>query len=433
MQLNGRSVLSRGIWVCGWMIALGLVAQSQEVSPSKAAGSNAKPEVTFTKDVASIFQRKCQNCHRPGSIGPMSLLTYEEARPWARSIRAKVATRAMPPWFIDPNVGLNRFKDDRSLSPAEIDTIVRWVDGGAVRGNPMDMPPPLTFDDKSFRWSFTPDLVIPMPTSFTVDANSPNQWVDFISETGLTEDRWIQMIETKPSLEGFRVVHHATTSILEGTQEQLLSEYALGKTADILPEGAGRLLKAGTTLRWNLHYASVGKPTTDRTSIAFKFYPKGFTPKHKLTQAVVGTVFELDLPPGDPNIRTDSYTPLKENIRMTVYQPHLHNRGKRQCLEAILPDGRVMTINCVNWNFGWHIAYHYETDTQPLLPKGTVLHIISWHDNTSANKWNPDPRNWVGYGQRSSDDMSFAHISWYALDDQDFDRQVKERFAGAER
>lgn len=400
--------------------------------------ATSQSQVTFTKHVAPIFQRSCQSCHRPGSVAPMSLLTYQDARPWARSIKQRVAARSMPPWYIDKAVGIQTFKDDRSLTDQEIAIITKWVDAGAPQGNPADMPPPVKFDDGRYEWTLKremgrdPDLIVPIPEPFRVPANISNWWIDLISDTGLKEDRYIRAMETKPSLEGFPVVHHATTSMfLDGAPEEQegLSEYALGKTGDIHPEGTGRLMKAGTKLRWNMHYSPnpSGEDTTDRTSIAFWFYPKGAEPKHKLTRYSVGGVTDLDFPPGESNVRTDGYTVLDHNIRLTVFQPHLHNLGKRQCLEAIYKDGRVQTLNCVNWDFGWHIAYNYTDESQPLLPKGTILHIISWHDNSKGNKWAADPRNWVGWGNRSTDEMSFAHISWYNLTDEEFAAHLKAR------
>ncbi|PYR45309.1 MAG: hypothetical protein DMF89_25435 [Acidobacteria bacterium] len=392
---------------------------------------------TFTKDIAPIFQRSCQDCHRPGSIAPMSLQTFDEARPWARAIRAKVSSREMPPWTIDKTVGIQSFKYDRSLSNADIAKITAWVDAGSPRGNPADMPPPRQFSDVS-KWTLAglfgpPDYVIPIPEPFTVEANAPNMWVDLVAESGLKEDRWLRAFETKPSPEGFPVVHHATTSLFDENADIVsddavsFSEYALGKTGDILAENAGFLFKAGTKIRFNMHYAAKEKAITDRTSLGLWFYPKGYVPKYKQNRQSVGNVQDLDIPPGENNARVDGYLILKENIRMTVFQPHLHNRGKRQCMEVIYPDNHIETLNCVNWNFGWHIAYNYTEDVQPLLPKGSVLHVTTWHDNTSANKWNPDPRNWAGFGQRSSDDMAFAHVSWYPLSDEDFKQAVEER------
>jgi hypothetical protein len=419
---------------------LGIVVSLLTLSAALTAQDSvapAKTQVTFTRDIAPILQRSCQDCHRPGSIAPMSLLTFDDARPWARSIKAKVVSREMPPWTLDKTVGIQSFKYDRSLSNADIATIGAWVDGGALRGNPAEMPPPRAFTDAS-KWTLAsilgpPDYVIPIPEPFVVEANAPNMWIDLIADSGLTEDRWIRAFETKPSQEGFPVVHHATTSLYDEDADVVsddavgFSEYALGKTGDILAENSGFLIKAGTKVRFNMHYAAKDKPITDRTSLGLWFHPKGYVPKYKHVRQSTGNVQDLDIPPGENNVRVDGYLFLKDNIRMTVFQPHLHNRGKRQCMEAIFSDGRVETINCVNWNFGWHIAYNYTEGVQPLLPKGTVLHVTTWHDNSAANKWNPDPRNWAGFGQRSSDDMAFAHVSWYVLNDEEFKEAVDER------
>jgi hypothetical protein len=421
----------------GLAAAFGVMAVCATASAQQPAATG-QSQVTFTKHVAPILQKSCQSCHRPGSVAPMSLLTYEEARPWARSIKQKVVGRSMPPWYVDKSVGIQTFKDDRSLTDQEVATIAAWVDGGAPRGNPADMPPAPAFDNARYEWTLKdemrrdPDLIVQIPEPFLVPGKISNWWIELDSDTGLTEDRYIRAFETKPSLSGFPVVHHASTSMfMEETPEQQegLGEYALGKTGDIHPEGTGRLIRAGTKLRWNMHYSANPnrEDTYDRTSIGFWFYPRGYVPKHKLTRQPVGGVTDLDFPPGENNVRTDGYTVLENNIRLTVFQPHMHNLGKRQCLEAIYKDGRVQTLNCINWDFGWHIAYNYTDESQPLLPKGTILHVISWHDNSKANKWAADPRNWVGWGNRSTDDMSFAHISWYTLSDEEFAQHLRQR------
>ena len=417
---------------------LGLFAAALAV-PGLAQAAAAE-EVTFTRDVAPILQRSCQSCHRPGSIAPMSLMTYEESRPWARSIKQRVEARKMPPWFIDRTVGIQHFKDDRSLSDEEIATIAQWVDAGAPRGNPADLPPPVTFNDNLYEWTVAdelgrePDLVVPIPEPFFVPGGSPNWWIELVSDTGLTEDRWVKALETKPSSEGFPVVHHASTSMFQPSapeDRERFGEYALGKTADIHPDGTGRLMKAGTHLLWNLHYSANpnGEDTYDRTSIGLWFYPQGTVPQRHLSRQSVGNVTDLDLPAGENTVRTDGYTFLQNNVRLSVFQPHLHNLGKRQCMEAIYEDGRVQTLSCADWDFGWHIAYNYADEVQPLLPKGTVLHIISWHDNSRGNRWAADPRNWVGWGNRSTDDMAFAHISWYEMSDEEYQAELDTRLA----
>jgi len=392
-------------------------------------------DVTFTKDVLPIFQESCQTCHRDGAIAPMSLMTYEETRPWARAIKDKVATRSMPPWYIDKNIGVQGFKYDRSLSDDQIAAIVTWVDAGAPRGNPADAPAPRTFAERDIWHIGEPDWVVPIPEPFVVPADGANWWGDLFSDSGLTEDRWIKAVETKPSSEGFPVVHHAVTRLQETADAddgEFLNEYAQGKNGDIFPEGTGRRVQAGSVIRFNMHYASIGEERTDRTSVGLTFYPKGEEPEKELFSRTLAQNFDLDIPPGDDDVRHDSYHKFDNNVRLTGFQPHLHNRGKRQCIEAIYPDGSTEMLSCATWDFGWHIVYNYEEAVQPLLPAGSLMHTITWHDNSAGNRWNPDPRNWAGFGQRSSDDMSFTWTSYYELEDDEFDAAVKEREAMAD-
>ncbi|MEE2790921.1 MAG: hypothetical protein VX453_04755 [Acidobacteriota bacterium] len=410
-----------------------IVAFSALTVPAVATAQEDTTEATFTRDVAPILQRSCQDCHRTGSIAPMSLLTYEETRPWARSIREKVVSRSMPPWYIDKNIGIQDFKYDYSLTDDEISTISRWVDNGAPRGNPTDMPPARQFRNIA-EWKIgEPDWVVEIPEPFVVAAAAPNWWGDLISDSGLTEDRWVKAVETKPSLEGFPVVHHAVTSMEDPDSEEgdynFLNEYALGKNGDIFPDGTGRLIKAGAKIKFNMHYAAIGVEVTDRTRVGIQFYPKGVVPERKLISAHVGDDEDLDIPAGESNVRHDGFYRLKENAHITAFQAHLHNLGKRQCLGAILPDDTKQILSCADWDFGWHIVYNYEDTVAPLLPKGTLLHVTSWHDNSEANRWNDDPTNWAGFGQRSSDEMSFSWVSWYELNDEAFEQEVADRQA----
>ncbi|MBM41339.1 MAG: hypothetical protein CL483_05365 [Acidobacteria bacterium] len=398
-----------------------------------AAAQDAPANVTFTRDIAPIFQRSCQSCHRTGSIAPMSLLTYEEVRPWARSIKQRIESREMPPWFIDRHVGVQGFKADKSLSDAEIAIVSTWVDNGAPRGNPADLPPPIAFDDMT-KWNIgEPDWVVEIPEPFVVKAEAADWWGNLVSDSGLTEDRWVKAVETKPTEESFPVVHHAVTTAIDPDGEAaFLNEYALGKNGDIYPDGTGRLLKAGSQIRFNMHYHAIGREITDRTSVGLTFYPKGVEPERPIYALHIGDNEDLDIPAGEADIRHDGYYHLKDNITLTVFQPHLHNLGTRQCIEAILPDNSVQSINCANWDFGWHIAYNYEDGVAPLIPKGSVIHVISWHDNSDANRWNDDPRNWAGFGQRSNDDMSFAWLSWFTMNDTEFEAAVAAREAATD-
>ena len=363
----------------------------------------------------------------------MSLLSYKEARPWARSIKENVALRNMPPWFVDRNVGIREFKDDPSLTDKEIETIVAWVDGGSLEGDPGDMPPPRQFEDTD-RWHIgKPDLIVQSPVAYTVKAKSADWWGNLVADSGLTEDRYIKAVETKPSAGGgIRVVHHAVTSLIDedGVSDAgTLNEYAIGKNGDFYPEGSGKLIKAGERIQFNIHYHAVGQEITDRTSIGFVFYPKGYVPEHKVMTVQVGTS-DLDIPAGAANVRSDAYFKMEKPARLTGFQPHMHNRGKAECLEAIYPNMRVEQLNCVNrFNFGWQIVYNYADDVTPLLPAGTILHVIDWHDNSTSNPWNPDAKNWVGYGERTNDEMSKSWVNFYYLTDQEFQTAVTARNA----
>jgi hypothetical protein len=400
----------------------------------------AQGQVTFTKDVAPILQEKCQSCHRPDTFAPMSLLTYEEARPWAKSIKQKVVAREMPPWYIDKTVGVRHFKNDVSLSDQEIATIAKWVDSGAPKGDSKDMPAPRTFDDTD-KWRMgQPDLVVTLPKDQIVPAKGSDKWIDVVADPGLTEDRYIRGIEVKP-IKGFKVVHHVTTSMKheddaddgggDNVQGTFLNEYALGKNADVFPEGAGRLLKAGTKINFNLHLHSVGQETAANVALGLKLYPKGYQPKYAETTEKVGDPKDLDIPANDGNVRVDAYNTLTKPARLLSFQPHLHNRGKASCMEVIYPGGhKVETLSCVSrYQFAWHLVYLYEEDEQPLLPAGTVLHLTSWYDNSTGNKFNPDPENTITYGQRTIDEMGGAWISYYNLTDEEFKQQVQARKA----
>ncbi len=405
-----------------------------------AASGVAQTNVTFSKDIAPILQRSCQNCHRPGSIAPMSLITYTEARPWARAIKEKVVKRQMPPWHIDRNIGINKFKDDPSLTDAEIATISAWVDNGSPEGNPADMPAPRQFTDLD-KWHIgKPDIIVSMSKPYVLKAKGGDEYYDVEVDPGLTEDVYIQAVETKPD-SGFKVVHHCTTNLVEDPVDDpvglFLNEYAVGKNEDIFPENSGRLIKAGSKIHFNLHLYPDGEATPVQISLGLKLYPKGFVPKYVAFTQHMGETADLDLPAGQTT-RSDGYFRLPRPAVLTAFQPHFHLRGKAQCMEAIYPDVRADsarpgavrtdTLSCVSdYQFGWSITYNYADAESPLLPAGTVIHVTTWHDNSDRNPHNPNPKNWVGSGQRTNDEMAFAWVSLYYLDEADYQQRLEAR------
>jgi len=175
----------------------------------------------------------------------------------------------------------------------------------------------------------------------------------------------------------------------------------------------------------------LGLQEVDQTQVALQFYPKGYVPKYYIFASHTGDNDDLDIPAGKDMVMSEGFSKLNRNARIVSFQPHLHNRGTAQCMEAILPDGSRQMLSCVDkYQFGWHIVYNYADDVAPLLPAGSMLRVISWHNNSASNKYNPDPKNWAGFGQRSIDDMAFAWVSYIWLDDQDFKKQVDERKRG---
>ena len=413
-----------------------------------AAGStSAQTDVTFTRDVAPILQRSCQGCHRTGQMAPMSLMTYAEVRPWARAIRSKVSQRVMPPWHLDRTVGIQEYQNDISLSDAQIDTVVRWVDAGAPRGNPADLPPAIDWPDDQVwhlaeKYSRQPDLVV-SSDSWTQAAEGQDQWWQPYVPTGLTEDRWVTGIEVRPSLPGRRIVHHSViylqqqeepgdfTPVIDAPgRGNYFSEFAVGKIGDVFRESTGKLLKAGSRLGFDIHYHSVGEELTDSTDVGIWLYPKGYVPKYRVYAQAMGVqhaMQTLDIPPGKVTVH-HAYVPMRLPARLENYQPHMHVRGKAMSMEAIYPNGRTEMLSHVsNFDFNWHVNYVYTDDSAPVLPKGTILHLTAWHDNTASNRANPDPTQWVSWGQRSYDDMYHAHVNVTYLTDEDYEQIIEDR------
>ena len=419
--------------------------------PAAGAAQTAGTTVTFTRDVAPIFQAKCESCHRPDSIAPMSLVSFEEARPWARSIRERVAARNMPPWQMDRTVGIQHYKNDRSLSDREIDTIVKWAAGGSIKGDPKDMPPPVKWADDAV-WNFSsqfggpPDLVIKSPL-YTQKAVAQDAWYKPVIETGLTEPRWVRAIEIRPStVKGRRITHHALAYLVQDEKEAgaqlasdadsgagLFMEWAVGKQGELLRPNTGKLMLPGSKIRFDIHYSAVGEDITDDVELGIYLYPKGQEPKYRtmlaLYSGITGGNAALDIAPNSINV-TQNFHVMRKAGRVENFQPHMHLRGKAMMIEAILPNGTQQVLSYVsNFEFNWMNNYVYDDDYAPLLPKGTILKVTAWHDNTSAKKSNPDPNQWIGWGDRTVDEMAHAWINITYMSDEDFDKEVAARKA----
>lgn len=418
--------------------------------------AQAAKTITFTKDIAPVFQEKCQACHRADSMAPMSLVTYEEARPWAKAIRERVITRQMPPWHIDKTVGIQKFKNDRSLSDEQIAMIVKWVDGGAVKGDMKDMPAPKQWPDES-KWAFadmyggTPDLIIKSP-DWSVPAVGLDAWYKPVVPTGLTEARWVRAIEIHPAtVKGRKVTHHALARLQQedgaGRTDVaadldnaaapavggLFMEWAVGKQGEIMRPNSGKLMLPGSKIVFEMHYHSVGEAITDHVELGIYFYPKGQEPKYRQTlaalQSVAGGSRNIDIAP-ESTFVSQNFIPMRQAGRIENFQPHMHLRGKAMSLEAILPTGATIMLSSVNnFDFKWMNNYIYADDAAPLLPKGTILKVTSWYDNTAANKNNPDPNQWVGFGDRTVDEMGHAWINITYMSDTDYEAEVAKRKA----
>ncbi len=397
--------------VFGKMWAVGVAVALAGVSSTSVADDRASKRVTFSKDVAPILFANCVSCHRPGDIAPMSLLTYEQARPWAKSIRTKVAAREMPPWSADPKVG--HFRNDMSLSDAEIDTILQWIDQGTPRGNPSDMP--MTPDlPPTGEWQLgTPDYIITLP-EVTVPAEGPDIFPNVIVPIDIPEDRWIQAIETLP--DNLKVNHHTTLFMGAGFGGRdtgffdFLSVWTPGTPPAVFPEGMGKLIPKGAIISVSRHFHVAGTEETDRSRIGFYF---GDGPLKKQIRTVLPGTLNFSIPPqASDYVMTAKYL-IHEDSRAISLYPHMHLRGRSQTIVAHYPDGtRETLLNVPKWDFGWQWMFY---PTEPiLLPRGTLIEVEAHYDNTLENPWlgryGGDPDRAVTWGQQSTDEMMFGMI-----------------------
>jgi hypothetical protein len=434
---------------------------AQAADAHEGTGATPTRALTFSKDIAPIFQARCQECHHPGAMAPMSFVSYEETRPWAKAIRDRVVRRQMPPWHIDRTVGVQKFKNDISLTDEQINTIVRWVDSGAPPGDLKDLPAPQQWPAEN-EWKGAkelgqPDLVI-QSEPYTMPGHHQDVWWRPTTNVPLTEPRWVRAVEVRPgSTAGRRITHHAVAYLVQDDPDNLSTsssasgdlegrglfmEWAIGKGYDLYRPDTGKLLLPGSQISWDIHLHAVGDEIRDHVELGIWLYPKGQEPKHRTHlvgfQALRGfrsnSVKEgrnIDIAPNTLG-ESDNYTVLKQAAQLENFQPHMHLRGKAMAVEAILPDGSTQMVSYVgNFNFNWMTNYIFADDAAPAFPKGTIIHVTAWYDNTRANPNNPDPDQWVGFGDRTVDEMGHAWINLTYLTDEEYNAWAAQHKQGA--
>lgn len=381
------------------------------IGRGKATRSEGK--VTFTREVARILQKNCQECHRPGQIGPMALIDYDDVTAWSGMIREVVSDRRMPPWYADPKHG--KWSNDRRLNTEDYETLLAWIDQGMPRGKDEDMPPPRPFPEG---WKIgKPDLVISIPTEFEVPAKMPRGGVPYKYlwvETNFDEDKWIERAEAKPGAP--EVVHHILAFIVPpgkrfipgNPDTPVLCGMAPGEQPFMLATGSAKFIPKGSRLLFQMHYTPNGKAQKDRSSIGLIFAKE--PPQRKVvTLPVYNLLFRI--PPGDPNYLVEANWTFKQDGYIVGLMPHMHVRGKDYLLKATYPDGKEETVlNVPRFNFNWQGVYR---PVEPLrMPKGTKLHAVAHFDNSADNPNNPDPRAAVFWGDQTWEEMMIGWIDF---------------------
>jgi hypothetical protein len=436
-----------------------LVAVAAPYAAVQAQTNGSAGDATFARDIAPILQNHCQTCHRPNGGGPMSLITYEDVRPWARAIneRTHLGPHAgvMPPWYVERDIGIQKFKNDPSLSDEELAKIAKWTVSGAPRGDAADMPAPVKFQDADVWVIGTPDLIVKSKEIVVPPVGA--DWFGSFPDmpTGLPEDRYVEAVQVRevndvPSdtqaktVGGRWVIHHINySSFIPGVSdvsatptgkiytatghgETNFPTHEVGRNADFFPPESGRLLAANSYLRTgSVHIHSNGRQTTAHAEFGFKFFPKGYKPVYPVARVGLASGLDIDAQPNSKQ-ELHAYVTLKENIKIIAFEPHLHATGVRMCLEAIWGID-IQQLSCVGYDHNWVRQYEYADDAAPLLPKGTVLHLIGFIDTTSANANVADNRNWAGSGRRSIANM-FMDLGYsVALTDEQFQVEMARR------
>jgi hypothetical protein len=380
---------------------------------------------TFSKDVAPILYKNCVECHRPDAMAPMALISYEDARPWARAIKQKVTRREMPPWGADPTIG--RFSNDVSLKQSEIDTIAAWVDGGAPQGNPAELPSAPKF---TAGWSIgKPDLIFKMQQPFNVPADGTVPYSYVTIPTNLKEDVWIRGVELKPT--DRRVVHHIISTLVEGNgkppdpapkltrdpgRKELgggLGGLVPGRLYSLYEDGVARKIPAGADIVLQMHYTTIGQPITDQTEIGIVFAKE---PPAKLRSEGGGAIPNMGfaIPPGDPNYEVVGKQTFDRDTYLSSLYPHMHVRGKDAQYSIVYPDGREeVVLRVPKYDFNWQLSY--KLAEPKFMPKGSTLKVTMHYDNSTGNRFNPDPTATVRWGEQTWEEMMLGYYGTIEL------------------
>jgi hypothetical protein len=395
----------------------------------------AAPSVTFHKDIEPLLQSHCQACHRAGEIGPMPLLTYQQARPWAAAIREAVVSRKMPPWFADAEAH-QHYKDDLSLSSAEVGMFRAWVEGGSLEGDPKDAPAPRQFVEG---WNIgTPDLILKMREPYLIPANGAVEYTYIIIPSGFKEDRWVTAAEIRP---GNRACMHHSILFTRSPGSKWLAGYPVGvpfvpatrpgskhRTSDgdrtiegsladewiigyvpgarpwALPDDTAFLVKAGSDFVLQVHYTANGKAATDLTSVGLVFAKT--RPAHRAFTALVANA-DFAIPPGDSDYQVNGSVTFASDAKILAASPHMHLRGKSMDLRAVFPTGETEKLFSVpHYDFNWQQMYVF--DTPITLNKGSKVELSAAFDNSANNPHNPDPTATVHWGDQSWDEMALG-------------------------
>jgi hypothetical protein len=405
----------------GLIVLVGIICGASPLAASETP--------TFYKDVAPILQANCQTCHRPGEIAPMSLLGYEDARPWARAIKAAVLDKKMPPWFADPSYG--HFANERRLSSRDVETIAAWVDGGAPAGKKSDAPPARTFENG---WNLKPDIIVEMPKAFELPASGTINYKYVLVKTNFEKDLWVTAAEMRPG--NSKVLHHGKVWVRPAgstwmskavpgeayereTQAAIMGNNMIEEGNDILGKfnpglgaqqfdmnGAAKLIPKGSDLVFELHYTTSGEATSDVSKLGLVVAKQA--PRTRYYFHAGPTAMNLAIPAGHNNAEVVSEITFGEDASLIYAQPHMHLRGKDFELRVVSPSKDTITVLKGVWNFEWQMGYQY---AEPIpLPKGSKLQLITHFDNSTGNRFNPDPATKVLWGPQNWDEMSNCFI-----------------------